>query len=244
MEFNSQLIIGAGQIGTSLKNVLSEKYKVDIKDKNPIDIKHYDILHICFGWSTKFISDVNEYVNQFTPNLVIIHSTVPMGTTDILNTINPVFVNSPVRGRHPHLEEGIKKFVKFFGGYGDDDLVNYAMKIFQDLGIKCFKCKNANTSELAKLLCTTYYGWCLVFQKEVKNLCDKFNVSFSEAYTLLNQTYNDGYRELNEPQFIRPILSDVPGKIGGHCIIPNCEILKDNLDFDIAKFILDKNKTY
>lgn len=240
MDYNSQLIIGAGEIGKALKNVLSEKYKVDIKDKEPIEVKHYDILHICFPYSEKFIDSVKQYISAFTPELVIIHSTVAPGTTEKCGNI---CVHSSVRGRHPHLEQGIKTFCKFFGG-NNKQLIGEATGLFLTLGIECGQYKDAYTSEIAKLLCTTYYGLVITFQKEVKKLCDKCNVDFFDVYNMYNLTYNDGYKKLKEEQFIRPVLNDMPGGIGGHCVIPNCEILKDTLNFDIAEFILEKNNGY
>jgi len=42
----------------------------------------------------------------------------------------------------------------------------------------------------------------------------------------------------------RPVLKHIPGKIGGHCIIANCETLKKSLPNQISSLILKLNKTY
>src|SRR5690625_7627662 len=44
--------------------------------------------------------------------MVVVHSTVPVGTCD-----REGWVHSPIRGRHPDLEEGVARFTKHFGGH-------------------------------------------------------------------------------------------------------------------------------
>jgi hypothetical protein len=52
-----------------------------------------------------------------------------------------------------------------------------------------------------------------------------------------NENYNQGYAELGETQFIRPILQPMKGKIGGHCVVNNASLL-NNL---ITKTIKEQN---
>jgi UDP-glucose 6-dehydrogenase len=250
INFDSQLVIGMGEVGKSLFRVLKYTYKnIDGYDKICLDDLYfdgenlhnqYDVLQICYPYSNKFIEYTKEYMEIYNPKLVIINSTVPVGTTE---ECGEICVNSPIRGRHPNLEEGIKTFIKFIGG-NDKELVEKTIELFNNAGINCYRCQDSKTSELLKLICTTYYGWNIVFEKEVKKLCDKLNGSFHDIYNISNKTYNVGYVQLEEQQFMRPNLKHVEGEIGGHCVIPNCEILKDYLDWDIAKFILNKNKIY
>ena len=77
-----------------------------------------------------------------------------------------------------------------------------------------------------------------------KVICKKNKIDFGEAYTQWNETYNQGYKKLGMNYVIRPVLKHIPGKIGGHCIISNCEILKKSVPNKITSFILKSNKTY
>ena len=113
-------IIGNGEIGSSLAKVYRAKnIEPMVRDLNTDNISgKVDILDICIPGGIKdFIKIVNGYINEYTPELTIIHSTVPVGTTKKL--VGSV-VHSPVRGVHPNLQEGIETFVKFVG-YNNDD---------------------------------------------------------------------------------------------------------------------------
>ena len=79
-----------------------------------------------------------------------------------------------------------------------------------------------------------------IVEKEIEKWCDKNNVDFEAVYTEANKTYNKGYKKLGRIEVVRPHLKYMPGKIGGHCVLPNCKIL----DSHIAKIILQKNKLY
>ena len=79
----------------------------------------------------------------------------------------------------------------------------------------------------------------------IKKVISKKNkIDFGEAYTQWNETYNQGYKKLGMNYVIRPVLKHIPGKIGGHCIIANCETLKKSLPNQISSLILKLNKTY
>ena len=237
----SQIVIGFGEIGQSLFNILHERYGDNVQHKDLEELTgQFDILHICYGYSDKFVEITKQYISEYKPRLVIIHSTVPVGITRLCGD---VCVNSPCRGRHPHLEEGLRTFIKYIGGI-DMEKVKLAMTILEDAGIPTKIVDKPETSELAKLGCTTYYGLQILFQKEFKKLCDQVGADYDIAYRDLNESYALGYIKLNEPQFVRPILKDMPGQIGGHCVIKNCEILNDSFNWPIAKFILSLNEIY
>jgi hypothetical protein len=232
----TQLVIGSkGQVGSALIEVLSEKYEVDgidyLSDRLP---GKYDVIHICIPYSEKFDEAVEVYSDLYlnSGGLIIIHSTVPLGTSAKFNA-----VHSPIRGVHPNLAGGIRTFTKFFGGPRAAE----AAWIFAQLGIEAVTSPRAEDTEAMKLWDTTYYGWNIVFEKAVKAYCDKHGLDFKVVYTWANEGYNEGYAKLGMSNVQRPVLKDYPGKIGGHCVIPNCKLLNGN---DIADFILKKNEEY
>ena len=225
VEKRGVLIIGAGEIGQSLFNVLRLYYDVSIRDIENTISDQFDILNICYPYSDKFIEITRKYINQYKPSLTIINSTVKPGTTKLLGE---GVVHSPINGRHPYLEEGIKTFIKFIGG-NDIYSVFRAVNFFNKAGITTQVFSNSTATEMAKILCTTYYGWNIVFMKEVARICDEIKLPFHEVYTEWNNAYNQGYIKLNENRFFRPVLYPMAGEIGGHCVIPNCGLFDDFL---------------
>ncbi len=95
-------------------------------------------------------------------------------------------------------------------------------------------------TEMAKIMSTTYYGWNIIFEKEMKKLCDREGLDFEKVYSDWNETYNEGYRKLGMGHVVRPVLEDMPGKIGGHCITPNCKLI----DTFLTRTILERNEAY
>ena len=85
----------------------------------------------------------------------------------------------------------------------------------------------SESTELAKIMCTTYYGINVEITKEIKRLCDKFGVPF-EFWTLWNNNYNQGYVRLNHPEYVRQNLVPMMSEQGGHCTINNTLLLENN----------------
>jgi len=230
---STHLVIGRGEIGTALFNILKKKFDVSIRDKNDKVIGKFDVLHIAYPPIKNFVGITKKYIKEYKPSLVIIHSTVAVGTTKKIGTIA---VHSPVRGIHPHLEKGMRTFTKYFGG----PRAKIAERYFKEVGIPTESFPNPETTELLKILDTTYYGWNIVYAKETKRICDKYKVSFDSVYTEANKEYNRGYKKLGMPNVMRPVLKFMPGKIGGHCIVPNTKLLNDWLTNTLKK----RNSTY
>jgi len=230
------LVVGFGEIGKGIYNVLTEKYEVSKRDIQDNVTGVFDVLHVCYPNHNSFVETTKNYILQYNPSLVIIHSTVPVGTT---KKCGEKCVHSPVRGRHPYLAEGIKTFVKFIGA-NTDEQAEEVEKIFTAIKIKTYRCKNSDATELMKILSTTRYGWEIIFAKEVDRLCKEYNVPFNQVYTMSNKTYNEGYTALGDANFHRSLLKAMPGEIGGHCVVQNCELLNDF----VTKFIKENNQRY
>ncbi len=173
--------------------------------------------------SNKDIIDLKKEIKQIKPKLTIIHSTVAPGTT---KKIGGMVVHSPIRGIHPYLLKGIKIFVKYIGADNEKAGIS-ARRHFESLGIKTKLFSPSATTEIGKILDTSYYGVCIAWHGEMKKICDKFGVDFENAVTDFNKSYNEGYKKLRKPNVIRPVLYAPKDGIGGHCIISNAEILKD-----------------
>ena len=236
-------ILGYGEIGKSIEEVYKKskkKYKVQIRDLNTDNFNDVDILNVCIPWSENFVSVVTDTIKEFSPELTIIHSTVvPKTTLTLQNLISPdcCVVHSPVRGVHPNLYEGLKTFTKYIG---TDYRVcgEKASSHFTDLSLPYKVIQGSTTTELAKLMSTSYDGVVIAWHQEMKDMCDFYSVNFDDAVTEWNTTYNEGYTKLGSPHFVRPILYPPGGKIGGHCVTPNADLLKQGFTGDCLDLIL------
>ena len=215
-------ILGCGEVGQAIAKFYQNPKQ---KDLNRDDgFKKIEVLHICIPWSSNFVKIVKKEIKKIKPKLIIIHSTVAPGTT---KKIGKMAVHSPIRGVHPHLYEGIKTFVKYIGA-DNKKAGNLAKKHLKRLGIRTKVFYPSITTELGKLLDTSYYGLVIAWHGEMKKFCDKSGVNFEEAVTEFNRTYNEGYKKLRKSNVMRPVLYPPQKTIGitGHCIVPNAQILK------------------
>ena len=236
------LIIGYGEIGKTICEVLRKnKQSVECFDIigswNEVPgydpENNYDVIHICFGYNKEFIQNVREYSFKYKPRCVIIHSTVKPGTCEKLDINNLVY--SPVRGRHKDtLTKHVLEFVKYYSANSISS-INIFRTSFSNL--KTTKCKDFKTLETTKIMCTTYMYWCLMFQKVFYKYCQENGIDFDFAYEQWNKTYNDKCDNKTFPKrFARPIYDNVNGMIGGHCLVPNIELVDNEVTKILKKF--------
>lgn len=223
------LIIGnKGEVGAAIFQVLEEGgyncYGTDKKEPRTYMLQ-FEVIHVCIPFSAYFVGEVDKYTKQYLAEggLLIIHSTLPpikqkdeQGIASFLGA-----VHSPVRGVHPNLAEGIKTFVKFFGGPRAEE----AAAIFEKIGIKTRITPKAENTEALKLWDTGQMRAFILWEKRIQYWCEVLGLDFDFIYTEANKTYNEGYMALGRPEVVRPFYKHVPGKIGGHCLEQNWELL-------------------
>ena len=224
-------ILGYGEIGKAIHQLYlaNEKFQVFIKDLDRDDgLTSLDVLNVAIphNGSFDFVDTVVHHALQSSTKTVIIHSTVSVGTTsEIKSRLPSVSVaHSPCRGIHPFLYEGLLTFEKLVGAPVLHDAQGIS-EHFSEINIKSHICKNSETSELAKLLDTTYYGICIAYHGEALKACEQFGADFEDAMTFYNTTYNEGYKKLGKHNVVRPVLTPPPNGIGGHCVVQNAELL-------------------
>lgn len=223
------LIIGLGQVGTGVRAVL----ECDAFDKHTgvMATGQYDVIHICYSYSDDFVQSVKDYKEQFGAKYIVIHSTVPVGTSTRCGA-----VHSPIRGVHPYLEMSIRIFVKYFGGKDAEIMA----KEFEAKNVNCVGTEKPETTELMKLVDTTTYGLNILIEKEIYKLSQKYGTDYDLVYNQANLSYNKGYMDVGMPQFSKYNIKHMDGKIGGHCIMPNVELF----DSWIAEVVKEKNELY
>ena len=230
----TDIILGMGEVGETLFDLLVDRkfdcVGIDLdnsKCKNFTEkevIKNPEYLHVCLpGELEKFTDIVVDWINKIKNiQVVIVHSTVKPGTTKIIQEKSSIpILFSPVRGIHKRFLKDIKKYTKFISFDGEE----IDLKIKNDLKNRFEKIdwiSTTKTAELAKILVdTTYYGWLINYAQITKMICEKENIDFDEIWKFAD--------EIHENLGNRPKM--FPGIIGGHCVIPNLDLVKyENLD--------------
>ena len=235
------VVAGMGEIGRPIQKLISKgEFTVgfDInqtlmnadKFKKNIDVPTR-ILHICIPFTNNFHKNVITLCDKFSPKCLVIHSTLQPYTTKKLQgklTIPVIF--SPTRGVHKRMLYDLKRYTKFFAIEPDAPKKAWAVTMYSKLMKKCHvktkKMSDPITLELAKIICdTSYYGWLISYAQLSKMVAIKNNVNYDEMWTFAD--------EIQKFLGNRPKMR--PGNIGGHCVIPNLELVRDGTLDSIKK---------
>lgn len=227
------VVVGMGEIGSAIAqvlrdpdpqtNVIHEVWPTDQPrwGNPPFYPDHTDALHICFPYTDDFETIVRMYQHRYQPIDTIIHSTVPVGTSRRLNA-----THSPVSGRHPSILRDLGVYTKFFGGptYAAALRASFHFKI---CAVRVQTVPDSEGTEAGKLLATLQFGWLIAMQKEIKAYCEAVGANYDVAYRSFNEMYNQGMEQLGEDLRLS-VLTDIPGPIGGHCVVPNLELIPEH----------------
>lgn len=212
------VIIGHGEVGRAFV----ELYNGNVEIVDPPQGFHGDpsgaaVAHICTPAAA-----VPEVLVQGALNIV--HATVAPGTCRALSEKATV-VHAPVKGKHPDLAESLLTFRMMVGG-GEDDVVR-AIDVLTSIGITATDGGVWENTEIAKVMSTTRLGLDALFIKHLHDLCEQYGADLEKVYAQWTKDYNDGYESMGLGKFRRPILRYMPGPIGGHCVMPNAELMKN-----------------
>jgi UDP-N-acetyl-D-mannosaminuronate dehydrogenase len=227
------VVVGLGEVGRPLFELASRHHEAIGVDIEPPKqrTENVDVLHICIPFEIKdFIGETARYIDLFKPAVVIINSTVGVGTTRAIaeRTGTPV-VNSPVRGKHVRMLEELQHYTKFVGAT-DPASAKLAAEHFESMGLKTKILSAPEATELAKLTETTYFGLMIAWAQELERYCDQINQDYAEVTSFYD-----------EIKFFPPV-KYFPGVIGGHCVMPNIEILSKFDDSPVLKAIKISNQ--
>jgi UDP-N-acetyl-D-mannosaminuronate dehydrogenase len=226
------LVIGVGEIGGPLLELVRERYEaygLDIKPTGPIP--ECEIMHICFPFDGEnFVQHSLRYIEKYRPSLVIINSTVAPGTTRRIALESKTdAVNSPVLGKHARMKQEMLEYTKFIGTI-TKEAGERAVQHFATLGIKTKLCSSPEASELAKLTETTYFGVLIAWAQEVERYCNATGANYDEVVSF--------YEEIR----YLPRVKFFPGVIGGHCVLPNIKILKGIFKSGVLDVVEESNE--
>ena len=219
------VVVGLGEIGYPILKLLSKEqttvgYDIDKGLMNNSKFKtllntQTSFLHVAIPVTSKFDSNVLKLYKKFKPECIVIHSTVSPGTTErIQKKLSVPLIYSATRGVHKRMLKDVKPKKQ------------WATKTFsrkmKNCGIRTRQMSKPETLELGKILCdTSYLGWLINYAQLTNMIAIQYNVDYDEMWT-----FSD---EINKFLGNRPKM--YPGFIGGHCVIPNLDLIhKQTLD--------------
>jgi hypothetical protein len=229
------LIIGAGQVGSAIKENVERFHETLIRDVQPLDAEGIEVIHICYPDHDGFEVTTRKYIDQYKPRLTIINSSVRVGTT--LKCGDDV-IYSPTRGRHPNLAKEMKVFHKCIAGLNQTK-VDLARAYFAACGFKVLTSSNPESLEFLKVMSNVHMGLEIAWRQEVQRMMDRFGIDSAE-YDAWEVTYRQGLLEIGDHNLLRPIMR--PDPIGGHCVLPCTELLREQFDSSVLDFIIHSNQ--
>jgi len=227
------VVAGLGEIGYPIlkflsKNQITVGYDVDERLMNKSKFKKFQetqtsFLHIAIPVTSKFEPNILQLYKKFKPECIVMHSTVGPGTTEkIQEKLDVPLIYSATRGVHKRMLKDIKRYTKFFAISKTAPKKQWATKAFsrkmKNCGVKTKQMSKPETLELAKIVCdTSYLGWLVNFAQISNVISKQYNVDYDEMWTFSEEIH----------KFLgnRPKMH--PGIIGGHCVIPNLQLLRN-----------------
>ena len=234
------IVVGIGEIGKPILKLLSKQNTTVGFDVRPnlMDQRIFEryknlktsFLHITIPATDRFSNNVLKLYKKFQPECIVIHSTIRPGTTTELQAKLPIpVIYSATRGVHKRMIYDLKRYTKFFAiskhAPRDKWASSAYVKMMKRCGIKTKKMSKPETLELAKIICdTSYLGWLINYAQLSNMIAIKHGVDYAEMWGFSDEIH----RFLgNRPKMF-------PGFIGGHCVIPNIDLI-DNKTLTLIK---------
>ncbi|MGI0022143.1 MAG: hypothetical protein ACRD9Q_04695 [Nitrososphaeraceae archaeon] len=240
------VVAGLGEIGTPILHLISKAILTIGYDINPklIDKKKLEkyntletsFLHICIPFTKKFIPNMISLFNKFKPECIVIHSTISPNTTTKLQTLLPIpVIYSATRGVHKRMLYDLKRYTKFYAIEPNAPRARWASSTYSRMmkkcGVKIKKMSTPATLELAKIVCdTSYYGWLINYAQLSNMIAIKNKVNYDEMWSFADEIH----------KYLRNRPKMFPGFIGGHCVLPNLDLIRD----DTLNIIKEINSDY
>ena len=240
------IVAGLGEIGSPILKLLSKKqttigYDLDKRLVNETKLKKLQdmqtsFLHIAIPVTSKFDSNLLQLYKKFKPECIVIHSTIGPGTTErIQKKLDVPLIYSATRGIHKRLVYDLKRYTKFFVISPNAPRGKWAssryVKLMKDCGIKTKKMSKPETLELAKIICdTSYLGWLINYAQLSNMIAIEHGVDYDEMWS-----FSDEIQEFlgNRPKMYSNF-------IGGHCVIPNLNLINN----EALNMINNMNNSY
>jgi UDP-N-acetyl-D-mannosaminuronate dehydrogenase len=224
------IVVGQGEIGKPLQKLLSRAYNCIGVDVEPVEVAlPCSTMHICYPYQIPdFVDTTVAYICKYRPELTIINSTVVPGTTRrVYEESGATLAYSPARGKHVRMEEDLLRYKKFVAGIDDISSMR-AMEHFAAAGFRTERFRTPEIGELAKLVETTWLGILIGWAQEVERFGESYGASFEEVNAFIQ-----------EVDFLPSHI--FPGWIGGHCVMPNIELLQESMQSQFLDAVVRSN---
>ena len=227
------VVAGLGEIGFPILKLLAKKqitvgYDLDKRLANESKFKKLQsvqtsFLHIAIPVTPKFNSNLLQLYKKFKPECIVIHSTIGPGTTEqIQKKIDVPVIYSATRGIHKRMFKDIKRYTKFFAISKKAPKKQWAIKTYsrkmKNCGVKTKQMSKPETLELAKIICdTSYLGWLVNYAQMSNTIANEYGVDYDEMWSFSDEIH----------KFLGNRPKMYPGYIGGHCVLPNLNLIND-----------------
>ena len=227
------VVAGLGEIGSPILKLIIKKeiavgYDLNKKLMNNKSFTKFknlptSFLHVAIPVTKKFDTNFASLNKKFQPDCIVIHSTIPPGTVEKLQKkIDVPLIYSATRGIHKRMLKDLKRYTKFFVISKNAPRKKWAIETYskkmKSYGVKTKQMSKPETLELAKILCdTSYLGWLINYSQITNVIAKNHDVNYDEMWT-----FSDEIHKLlgNRPKMF-------PGFIGGHCVIPNLDLINN-----------------
>ena len=238
------VVCGLGEIGSPILQLISKAvpsvgYDINpsLMDKNLL--KKYAkletrFLHVCIPFTKDFISNVLSLYKKFKPEVIVIHSTIsPKTTSNLQSKLSVPVIYSATRGVHKRMLYDLKRYTKFYAVEPGAPREKWASSTYSMLmkkcGVKTKRMSKPLTLELAKIVVdTSYYGWLINYAQLSNMIAMEHKIDYDEMWSFSDEIHK--YLG-NRPKMF-------PGFIGGHCVIPNLDLIHHQT-LDIIKKLND-----
>jgi UDP-N-acetyl-D-mannosaminuronate dehydrogenase len=224
------IVVGLGEVGHPLREILHQTYDCVGVDIEPVRVTQpCSFLHVCIPYQiADFVGTASTYIAKYKPQFTVIHSTVAPGTTRaVAASSRSQVIYSPVRGKHARMQSDLLHYRKFVGaddaGAGDAAVAHFARA-----GFATDRFPDSIAGEVAKLLETTWLGVLVGWAQEAERIGREHGTS----YEVINAF-------VQEIDFLPHHIT--PGFIGGHCVMPNIDILRSRYRSPLLDEIVDSN---
>ena len=234
------VVVGIGEVGKPILKLLSKDNIAVGFDLNPslMNKRKFEkyqnlktsFLHIAIPISSKFESNLLQLYKKFKPECIVIHSTIGPGTIkQIQKKLDVPLIYSATRGVHKRMLKDIKRYTKFFAISNNAPKKQWATKTFTkkmlNSGVKTKQMSKPETLELGKIICdTSYLGWLINYAQFSNMIAQQYNVNYDEMWSFSDEIH----------KFLGNRPKMYPGFIGGHCVIPNLDLIH-NQTLDLIK---------
>jgi UDP-N-acetyl-D-mannosaminuronate dehydrogenase len=225
------IVAGLGEVGGPLLKNLSRSYQCTGVDAEPVEISSpCSVLHVCYPFDIPdFIGTTVAYIEKYRPELTIINSTLRVGTVrQVQERVQTPIVYSPVRGKHAKMVEDMLRYQKFVAGF-TPAATEQAAQHFAKAGFRVATFRSPEVGELSKLLETTWLGILIGWAQDVERMAAECGASYEEVNAFIQ-----------EVSFLPSHV--FPGRIGGHCVMPNIALLRDKFSSMFLDAVVESNR--